>query len=479
MIFHHTGSKDAYITNKIIGGVRRATDGNVGYASTIDMFKLHNESQLAGSSGDIQEVSRGLVYFDLSQLKTIIETKASSTHSSLKIKLVLTDVQGTQVAPSDFTLQLYALKAAWEEGIGSNVTAFNDLDATNWISRSLGTEWTTAGAFEGDETLVGSQAFTTGEENLEIDVTTWVKSHWADSSSVPNHGWLLKFTASQETNNKSYFVKRFATRHARNPFVRPKIVASWENYYLDDRLEFDAMTTNKIAIRNFSKGVPTSFPSSSVPSLTLSSGSWSKTGLSCTAVSLAGKAQDGMYQASFKMDVINDSDYTDLATNLFATGSLVIQEKWYDGTFLIHSGSFVLNNPQASTTGSPKDMRFSIIDLKSVYETNEFPVIRLFLRDRNLANEPSVRIPIQLPSQIIHKAYYQIRDTNSLVVLIPFSDKLSTPDESTRISSDAEGMFFSFPTSVLPRGRTYTIDIAYYDRGERRVFESNNAFRVS
>ena len=238
MIFHHTGSKDAYITNKIVGGVRRATDGNTGYTSTIDLFKLHNESQLKGASGDIQEVSRGLLYFDLAQLKTAIELKASSTHSSLKIKLVLTDVQGTQVSPSDYTLQLYAVGAAWDEGIGTNITAFNDLDSTNWVSSSLGTNWGTAGAFAGSETLVGAQAFTTGEENLEIDVTTWVKSHWADSSAVPNHGWLLKFTSAIEANAKSYFVKRFATRHSRNPFVRPKLVAFWDNYYIDDRLEF-------------------------------------------------------------------------------------------------------------------------------------------------------------------------------------------------------------------------------------------------
>ena len=58
MIFHHTGSKDTYITNKIIDGVSRATGSNVGYASTIDMFKLHNESQLKGTTGsDIQELS--------------------------------------------------------------------------------------------------------------------------------------------------------------------------------------------------------------------------------------------------------------------------------------------------------------------------------------------------------------------------------------------------------------------------------------
>ena len=104
-------------------------------------------------------------------------------------------------------------------------------------------------------------------------------------------------------------------------------------------------------------------------------------------------------------------------------------------------------------------------------------MVRLFVRDRNLANE-AVRIPIELPSTIINKAYYQIKDTNSQAVLIPFSDKKSVPDESTRISTDANGMYFNFPVSVLPRGRTYTIDIAFYDRGKRRIYQSNQAFRV-
>ena len=96
MIFHHTGSKDSYITNKIIGGVRRATGGNVGYASTIDLFKLYGESTLAGTPGvcsisthttqldcedaggtwdpNLIEISRGLIYFDLATLKTELAT---------------------------------------------------------------------------------------------------------------------------------------------------------------------------------------------------------------------------------------------------------------------------------------------------------------------------------------------------------------------------------------------------------------------
>ena len=50
MILHFTASKDTYITNKIVGSSYRATDANVGQASTLDLFKLHNESKIAGET---------------------------------------------------------------------------------------------------------------------------------------------------------------------------------------------------------------------------------------------------------------------------------------------------------------------------------------------------------------------------------------------------------------------------------------------
>lgn len=503
MIFHHTGSKDAYITNKIVAGARRATGANVGYASTIDLFKLYGESTLAGFKGsctvsgvtsdfagtqaecealgsnsgvyntNLIEKSRGLLYFDLTTLKTELDTMVNATSdSTLKINLVLKDVQGTQVAPSNFTLKLFRVTKAWDEGLGDNIVSFAEEHPVSWVSSSIGNNWAAAGGdyHESSPTPI-SQTFESGLEDLTMDVTAWVRAHWDGTNT--NYGWLLRFD-SEETNTASYFVKRFASRHTRNPFLRPRLECSWENYHLDDRLSFDANTSNKISIRNYSKGVATAL--GSAPTLTLSSGSWNKEGITSSAVTLAGKAQTGMYQATVNMD-ITSSDYLGLATNLIASGSLLIQEKWYVGSVLAHSGSFTLRNPQASSSSTPRDFRISILDLKSTYTQQDVPMVRLFVRDRNLANE-AVRIPIELKSQIINKAYYQIKDTNSQAVLIPFSDKLSTPNESTRISTDAKGMYFNFPVSVLPRGRTYTIDIAFYDRGKRRIYQSNQAFRV-
>ena len=510
MIFHHTGSKDTYITNKIVGGARRATTGNVGYASTIDLFKLYGENTLAGTKGfcsdptktteaeciaaggtwntNLTELSRGLFFFDLDELKTELDSLVDTTSSSLKLTLLVKDIQGTQVAPANFTLRLWAVNQEWDEGIGDNVSTFADVAAANWLSRSLGNLWTAndgwivsswnaAADTDNDaavaRTYVATQTFDTGWEDLEMDITEWVKSYWlaTNKSVTANYGFVLKFD-TEETDAKSYFVKRFASRHTRNPFLRPKIVASWDNHYLDDRLDFEAGTANEVFLQNYVQDVPANFGSGTL-TCTLSFGAFSASGTT-SAVTLGGKAQAGLYKSTFS--AISPTDST-LSPHLITSGSVLLQEEWKLDTQTVYTGSINLKRPLAESSQIPRDLRFSILDLKSRYDQSEVPVVRLFARERNLANEP-VRIPIELQSQIVQKVYYQIRDTNSLVTLIPFSDKKETPDESTSLSADASGMFFSFPVSVLPRGRTYTIDIAFYDRGIRRVYESNTAFKV-
>ena len=525
MIFHHTGSKDTYITNKIVGGVRRATNANVGYASTIDLFKLYGESTLKGTPGicsnssytteveclanggtwntNLTELSRGLIEFDLDQLKSeITNDVAFATDASFKIFLKLYDIQGTQVAPSNFTLQLWGLAQPWDEGIGDNVSTFGDVAASNWLSRSIGTLWTTAGghidtswnaADDTDSadlrTTIATQTFADGAEHLEMDVTDWVKAYWSTGNTTVtnNYGWILKYS-SEETDSKSYFVKRFASRHTRNPAIRPYLEVRWSNYHVDQRLDFEAEKSNKISIRNFSNGAPAAL--SGTPTLTLSytptqssfGDAWSATDASIAQVSLAGKTITGMYEATIPAIQPYTTPDASLRTDLVASGSILIQEKWTVENNsipqIIHSGSFYLKNPLSNASAETRNYRISVVDLKSKYNPQDKPQVRLFVRDRAIHAEP-VRIPIELPSQIINRAYFQIKDTNSMDVLIPFSDIITSPDESTRISTDAKGMYFSFPVSVLPRGKTYTIDIAYYDRGKRFVFESNQAFKVT
>ena len=173
---------------------------------------------------------------------------------------------------------------------------------------------------------------------------------------------------------------------------------------------------------------------------------------------------------------------SDLKSHLEVSGSIQLQERWEytnaeSNAVLVYSGTLDANYSYSSNSSISKDYRFNLVGLEREYSSLEMPEIRIFARDKKITSEP-VRIPIELKSHIINKAYYRIRDANSGDVLVRFSDKLATPNESTRISTDGEGMYFAFPASVLPRGKTYTIDIAYYDQGKRKVHEFNTAFKV-
>ena len=81
MILQITASKDSYITNKIIDSKTRVTDANVGYASTIDLFKLYNESSISGEDTPI-ELSRGLI--KIQSFRIFVIAKRQSVYGRFK-----------------------------------------------------------------------------------------------------------------------------------------------------------------------------------------------------------------------------------------------------------------------------------------------------------------------------------------------------------------------------------------------------------
>ena len=498
MIHHLTCSKDTYITNKVIAGTRRATDANVGFASTIDLFKLHNESSMKDETGDIQEISRGLLHFDLDQLKTDLSTLVDTAESTLKIELVIKDVQGTQVAPSAFALQLYPLKQAFDEGLGNDVIGFSELQAANWTSGSLSVKWndtdtSDSGSWNApggwwdttwttvhSDGYIAAQTFAKGYEDLRMDITTWVKAYWdeSDTDVTNNYGWILKFDSTKETDSKSYFVKRFASRHSKNKYIVPRIETSWSSYTIDDRLDFETGKTNDLYLRNFSSNAAASFTQnlSTYPlTCTLSFGNYSNTATTTSVESAAGISQTGLYKVT--MSAI-DAEDPSLAPHLLASGSITMQERWTIDSTLVYTGSIDVKKPYSLASASPRNLRIAVRNLESSYTRKENPVIRFFIEDRNRTLR-AVRGPIDLKSIKLEKMYYQIKDANNGNIIIPFSDTLSTATEYTRLSVDQEGPYFSFPASIFPYGKTYTIDIAYYDFGQRRVHETNVAFKVT
>ena len=333
-----TASKDTYITNKIVTSTSRATDANLGGASTVDIFKLYDENTISGESKP-NELSRGLIKFNLQDVSASLKDKVDFSHSSFKAVLKMHDVQGNQVAPANFNLALFPLSKSFDEGKGKDVASLGYLDRANWITASYTTDnivWNSAGAFAsgglnasnidliesgsigGSITyFVKSQQFTIGNEDLFMDVTNIVSASMV--GILPNHGFLICYSGSEELDTRSRFVKRFSSRHTRNPYIRPKLIIQYDDYITDDNGQFEFNVTGSLFLKSLSRGISTNILSGS--------GNTEISGHNCVLV----KLHTGSYAQYF-----TGSQYTD--AGIFKTGvysaSLAI-DRFSNSTILV------------------------------------------------------------------------------------------------------------------------------------------------
>ena len=506
-----TASKDTYITNKIINNAYRTTDANLGRAGTLDLFKLYDESVISGSSNPI-ELSRVLIKFELDTLHSLTGTTLDIRDTSFKCTLKMKDVLGTQAVPRNFSLIAYPLSQSFDEGDGRDVKSFGDLDVANFVTASysggINYPWFVTGANKvgllgsDDIDVIGSgslgsgvvqlgktQIFDDGTEDLSIDVTQIVSATLV--GLVPNHGYRLSFTSSEEIDSKTRFVKRFGSRHSRNVYLRPTMHVVYDDTIQDNHANFLFDVSGSLFLNNYHRGVPSNIVSgtSLTPlsgedsiSLTLRTGSFSKT---VQASQFTGSTTDaglpGLYLTSLAIPsadttiVIASSSIRDFAIK---SGSLTFDEIWHsnDGTMGFYTGSITLTTPQRTAVSSISALPvINVTNLNGTYRLSDTVKIRVFgLDTRNAQNTPA-KLPINIKSEIFDAVYYQVVDTDVGDIVIPFTKE----GNATRCSTDLDGMFFNFSMSALHPGRVYHFEFLVVDRGiELLLPERSPAFRV-
>jgi len=501
-----TASKDTYITNKILAPTLRATDANLGGATTIDLFKLYGETLFTGVTNPI-ELSRGLIYFELADISSSLAGKVDFSHSTFKATLKLHDVQGNQVAPAGFNLAVFPLSKSFDEGKGKDVSGLSYLDRTNWLTASYGTDnvvWNSPGAFASgalgasnidviesgsiggtDTYLVKSQYFRTADQDLSIDVTNIVSASMV--GILPSHGFLLAYSGSEEFDTTTRFVKRFSSRHTRNPYIRPKLIVSYDNSIRAQNKQLEFNVTGSVFLENFSRGTRSNILSgSSNTQITgsnsllfkIHTGSYEKyfTG---SQASVAGIDQTGIYSVSFAVDRFLSASVTSTATLedfVIASGSITFGQEWLslDESLSYFTGSLTIDSQVRASGTNQSKYRFSLTNLRSEYQITDLPRIEIFVTDL-AAERASVRIPIQLTTVFLSTVYYQIRDAYNGQILTPFTEALN----ATRVSNDSLGLYFEPSFAHLPRGRSYTIDLMTVDNGIKRKYMDNGIFRIA
>lgn len=498
-------TRDNYITDRIVRNTFRATDANVGQAGTLDLFKLYDESVLSGTTTPI-ELSRVLIKFDLDPLRALTGSIFSPVTSSFRATLKLHDVYGGSVTPTNFRLQVYPLSRSFDEGVGRDISLFQDLDASNWVTASVSagspTTWHVTGA--NSQGLLGSsnidiissgnlsdglgvyqlwaeQLFEDGEEDMSVDVTRIVSGVLA--RQIPDHGFRISYSGSHETNDQTYFVKRFTSRHAAQTRLRPKLIIEYNDVLRDDHSNFFFDVSGSLFLSTYHRGSPANIVSGSALTpiqgassliLRLVSGTFSQSyTASQHAVPGTSMYVTGVYSASFAIP----SNTSTLKQEIISAGSGTFTEIWgsLDGTVGYLTSSVVIKSPFTTAfSGDSRNLTVTIDNMKSSYTTTEVPKLRVSVYDTSYT-PAYTRLPLVSPSLIFESMYYRVRDAMSGDILVPFERTM----DSTRLSTDKSGMYFNLYSGDLDVGRTYFIDFLIEDRGTEYVFDNlQTRFRV-
>lgn len=502
--------KDSMICDKVING-KRVRDANTGQAGTLDLFKLYQESNIDGEK--VNEISRILIHFDLDPLRALTGSSLDLDDTSFTATIKMKDVDGGQTTPSNFTIAAFPLVKEFDEGNGFDIASFRDIDAVNFITATVSTNpvviWSISGANDPVNDYVeasGSfQSFTLGTEDLSIDVTSVISSTL--KGDLSDYGFRISFSGTQETDNRTRFVKRFTSRQASDPSFRPTLEVKFSDVQQDDHRSFLFGVSGSLFLNNVVNGQLADIPGvTGADSLFLRltsgtnvnqivSGTFIVSGtefstLSGTVVDLSGNFYEkiltasqyqvgsnfitGVYVASF---AVESTETGSLKKEVINAGSGTFTEIWgsLDDSTGFFTSSLVIEQNLRTTALSPSNIIVRVINNEGDYEQDEVARFRLYVQINQPQRIVASRVPLSRKSEIMKNMFFQVVDANSKNVIIPY-------DVCTRLSTDSDGMYFDLFMEDLDPGIVYGLEFKISETGVTQFFsfeDLGSTFRVN
>ena len=219
MYYFVTASKDATI-------YLQQPSQNTGLDEILEISKTYY--------GSLKDIAHSLIKFETTPLSQSI-VSGDITMSSAD--MILRECESSEI-PIDYTIYAYAVTQSWEMGIG---TRFDDIttDGVSWDKVRTGVNWLsleehssdTTGSFngKGGTWFTGSfstQSFSYETSDIQMDVKTTLDS-WI-SGSLPNEGFILKYSSSLESDVNDYGQLKFFSKET-NTIYQPKLRIGWDD----------------------------------------------------------------------------------------------------------------------------------------------------------------------------------------------------------------------------------------------------------
>ena len=426
-------------------------------------------------------------------------------------------IKGLTASDGTTSVETFATLTADNPGTGGNDITITDTVGSVLVNEAnLSSNKLTGG--DDNAGTVFTQSFN-GTENLEIDISPLVEkwlvgspgNHSAAGSGFANYGVGIKLIDTQELtqsgdDEKSYYTKKFFGRGSEYFFKRPNIEARWDssksdqrgNFFYSSSLASAADNLNSIYLYNFVRGQLKDIPGAGTTKesiyVQVFSGTLHNDGPSNFALT---PTADGVHVNSHTPTVVTGAYISagiysaSFALTAAATPLTHLFDVWYTGSAdndpLIdiyaggarnyHTGTIKPYTLEGSNINPTNKYVSSVLDLKSSYDDQENPKLRLFVRDKDWCPSVYTKVTKEIPTQIIEDAFYKVIRVEDNLEVIPYGTG-SVNLKYTKMSYDVSGSYFDLDMQLLEPGYMYELKLSYYVNGAYQEQPESFRFRV-
>jgi hypothetical protein len=209
---------------------------------------------------------------------------------------------------TSFKLIIFKITQYWDEGIGFDYQDLSydfvdgnktyDERPSNWYYRTTMNSWGTAGIYSTTPTIIGEQTFDNGNEDLNVDITTYVNQILEGGV---NQGMGIAFDiVYQDLNVDRDQSVAFFTKYTQT-FFEPYVESYFDDIIMDDRSNFVEKQNQNLYLYVTKGG--NYYNLDNTPTVNISDSTKSSisglTGLSSTLI------KKGVYKVTFSIDNIS------------------------------------------------------------------------------------------------------------------------------------------------------------------------------
>lgn len=215
--------------------------------------------------------TRVLIHIDIDRIASMVEDKTFSDVSKLKHTIKMKNCWGLELMSekllfnsgketskertSSFDLNLLRMPQTWDAGTGSDFTRDGFItnnysiseNGSNWVNSATETPWVEGdGAISGitGETIIATQHFDQGNEDIEFDVTNEINSIL--TGNTENYGFMICFpNLLEQTDRETTQYVGFFTNKTTS-FYKPYLETVYSETIIDDRYNFYLNKDNKL-----------------------------------------------------------------------------------------------------------------------------------------------------------------------------------------------------------------------------------------